>query len=927
MSLLRAVRSLVFPAAVLLAPAALEAQESPAPATGRIVGRVVDATQGAPIVGAQVEVVGAPAPILASSALDGRFTLDKVPAGAASVRVRMIGYQPKLVTGVAVTSGQTVQQNVALSSEVVQLAEIEVNAEAERGSVSRALEEQRSANNIVNTVTAEQIERSPDGDAAEAIQRVSGVTVQDGKYIFVRGLGERYTATSLNGARIPSPEPERKVVPLDLFPSGLLEVITTSKTFTPDQPGDFSGAQVNLKTREFPARKVFTLSLSGGFNDRATFQDVLVAPTTGTEWLGFGGSERKLPDAVLAAGNLGGLGQTQVNDLIGSFRNTWSAQSGNGAPEAGFGMSLGGEDKVFGGPLGYLLSLNYSYNQEVRAEEQRGLAAGDTLHTVPFNPYNGETGRRTVLWGGLANFTSRLGSHTKLSFNNTLTRSADNEATILVGENEEFSQFSPFHITRLTFVERSVRSNQIHAEHLFGSRSLVDWSATNARVTRNEPDRSDVTYQGVSGAGVAGVVPATWPGQPRFATRTFTDLTETSWDFAGNYRLAIGKLSNPAFVKLGGAFRTTERASNTRAYDFINVGLNDAQRTSAPESVFDPSNVDASAFTLFANANGGRYTADEQISAGYLMVDVPLRSWLQVVAGARVEYWNLDVISVSTQGVPTPARPEKTDVLPSLALNVFLTSTQNLRLSASQTLSRPQYRELSPVPYFEQIGLLTTIGNPNLDRALIQNYDARWEWYPKAGEVVSLGAFYKRFKNPIEKIIVLQAGSQALSYVNADRAENYGAELEIRKNLAGLGQEVGGLTGFANVTVMQSDITPGNTGLSALTRDNRPMVGQSEYVVNGGLTFATDGGLSATALYNVVGPRILEAGTGGLPDAYEEARHLVDVALQIPLGRQLGLKLEGKNLLDSPYRLTQGDVLRQRWKLGRSIGFGFTWQP
>ena len=681
--------------------------------TGRIVGRVVDATQGAPIVGAQVEVVGAPAPILATSALDGRFTLDKVPAGAASVRVRMIGYQPKLVTGVAVTPGQTVQQNVSLASEVVQLAEIEVNAEAERGSVNRALEEQRNANNIVNAVTAEQIERSPDGDAAEAIQRVSGVTVQDGKYIFVRGLGERYTTTSLNGARIPSPEPERKVVPLDLFPSGLLEAITTSKTFTPDQPGDFSGAQVNLKTREFPARKVFTLSLSGGFNDRATFQDVLVAPTTGTEWLGFGGSERKLPDAVLAAGNLGGLGQTQVNDLIGSFRNTWSAQSGNGAPEAGFGMSLGGEDKLFGGPLGYLLSLNYSYNQEVRAEEQRGLAAGDTLHTVAVQPVQ----RRDRPADGPLGRARELHQPPRQPHQAQLQQHAHPERRQR-GDDPGGGERRVLPVQPVPH----------HAPHLRRALGAVQPDPGRASVREpqpgglvghqraGDPERARPLRRHLPGRQRLGRARG-WcrrpgPGQPRFATRTFTDLTETSWDFAGNYRLAIGKLSNPAFVKLGGAFRTTERESNTRAYDFINVGLNDAQRTSAPESVFDPSNVDASAFTLFANANGGRYTADEQISAGYLMVDVPLRSWLQVVAGARVEYWNLDVISVSTQGVPTPARPEKTDVLPSLALNVFLTSTQNLRLSASQTLSRPQYRELSPVPYFEQIGLLTTHRQP-----------------------------------------------------------------------------------------------------------------------------------------------------------------------------------------------------------------------
>ena len=188
--------------------------------TGRIIGRVVDAAQGSPVSGAQVEVVDAP--IHAVSALDGRYTLAGVPAGPISVRVRMIGFAPKVVTGVVVAAGETAVQDVAMVAEAVQLAEISVSAESERGTVNRALEEQRNAPNIINAVTAEQIARSPDGDAGQAVQRVSGVTVQDGKYVFVRGLGERYTTTSLDGARIPSPEPERRVVPLDLFPSSLL---------------------------------------------------------------------------------------------------------------------------------------------------------------------------------------------------------------------------------------------------------------------------------------------------------------------------------------------------------------------------------------------------------------------------------------------------------------------------------------------------------------------------------------------------------------------------------------------------------------------------------------------------------------------------------------------------------------------------------
>jgi outer membrane receptor protein involved in Fe transport len=249
-----------------------------------------------------------------------------------------------------------------------------------------------------------------------------------------------------------------------------------------------------------------------------------------------------------------------------------------------------------------------------------------------------------------------------------------------------------------------------------------------------------------------------------------------------------------------------------------------------------------------------------------------------------------------------------------------------LRFAATQTVSRPEYRELSPVPYFEQIGLLTTFGNPDLNRALVQNLDARWEWYPRAGELISAGVFAKFFSDPIEKVIVLQAGTQALSFVNAEKATNYGIELEVRKGFF----QAGGLprlTTFANLTLMASDITPGNEGISSLTNPNRPMVGQSAYVVNAGFTTNPwNNGLAMSLLYNVAGRRILEAGAGGLPDAYEEARHIIDATVQWPVG-QVVLKFEARNLLDAPYRLTQGDVIRQRWLLGRQFGIGVTWQP
>lgn len=906
---------------LLLAAAPLAAQEA-----GRIVGRVVDAEQGSPIAGAQLEVVGAA--ITAIAAVDGRYALQPLAAGPVSIRVRMIGFTPKVVTGVVVAAGGTIAQDIALTASALQLAEISVSAEAERGSVNRALDQQRNATNIVNSVSAEQIARSPDGDAGQAVQRVSGVTVQEGKYVFVRGLGERYTTTSLNGVRIPSPDPERKVVPFDLFPSALLEGITTSKTFTPDQPGDFSGAQVNIKTREFPTQRTIGFSVNAGLNTAATGKDVVRAPTVGSEWLGFAGSERRLPAAVLAAGDFRGTDQSQLGQLIGSFRNAWSSHIGAGAPNGGFGLTVGGEDPVFGQRLGYVGSFTYSYGQEVHKDETRGLAirGAEPGTTVPFNMYHGSTAQSSVLWGGLLNLSTRLGAESKISLDNSYTRAADNEASNLSGQNEEFSQFNPLFLTRLTFTERAVRSSQLHGEHLIGADNLFDWSINSAGVIRNEPDRSDIGY--TARADQTGqLVPFQWTGAPRFATRTFSTLDEHSWDFGANYRLALGRPGAGIAIKFGGLYRTVQRDAASRAYDLINAGLSDTQREVAPEEIFTPANAAAGNLFLTANTNAGVYAASERIGAGYIQAEVPLFPGLRLVGGARVESWRLDVNSISVNGDPLPsAAPRKTDVLPALALNLSLTDDQNLRLSASQTLSRPQYRELSPVPYFEQVGLLTTFGNPSLQRTLIQNYDVRWEWFPRSGEVLSLGVFAKRFTNPIEKVIISQAGANALSFVNAARAHDYGLEAEVRKRLDLVTPALAAFTVFANATLISSRVNPGSAG-GVLTNPDRPLIGQSPYVVNTGLSYSNDAGRwTATVLYNLAGRRIEEVGTNTVPDAYLEPRHLLDASLQAPLFGSMTIKLDGRNLLDAPYRLTQGSVLRQRYRLGRIFGLALSWQ-
>ena len=888
--------------------------------TGRIVGRVVEAEQGSPVAGAQLEVLGTM--LTAVSALDGRYAFQTVPAGPVSIRVRMIGFAPKVVTGVLVRAGGTIAQDVALAASAVQLAEISVSAEAERGTVNQALDEQRNAYNIVSSVTSEQIQKSPDSDAGQAVQRVSGVTVQDGKYVFVRGLGERYTTTSLNGTRVPSPEPERKVVPLDLFPSALLEGITTSKTFTPDQPGDFSGAAVNLKTREFPAGRVINFSASAGLNTAASGKDILRAPNVGGEWLGFAGSERRIPTPAVMAGDLSGATQADINTIIGSFRNAWSARPGTGSANGSFGMSVGGEDPVFRQPIGYIGSFTYSYGQEVRSEESRALIQSTGSGFQPFNSSVGSTARNSVLWGGILNLSTRVGSGSKLSFNNTYNRSADNEATRLVGENEEFDV--DLDVTRLTFVQRTMRSHQVTGEHLLGSSHIVDWSLSGSRVDRYEPDRSDIAYRAVMDPTTGNLVPVEWFGAPRSATRTFSDLNESSYDGMGNYRWILGSPSNPAMLKVGGAFRSVDRDVDSRAFDITNRALSQADRQVAPEQIFAGPYAQDSRLSLFINANGGRYTAEDRLWAGYALVEMPLTSRLRMIGGARIESWKLDLNTVSPQGDPSATSRDNTDVLPSLALNYQLTDNQVLRASASQTLSRPEYREIARVSSFEPIGGLITFGNPDLQRALIQNYDVRWEWYPRSGEVLSVAVFAKRFDDPIERVLVVQTGALANGFVNAEKADNYGVELELRKRLDFLNPGLAPFTFFANTTLMRSKITPGS---AVLTSADRPMVGQAEYVVNGGLTFAGAAGITATALYNVVGERVMEAGAQPFPDTYEEARHVLDFSLQVPVFGTTSLKLDAKNLLDAPYRVTQAGILRSRYKAGRVLSLGVSWQP
>lgn len=904
---------------------------SQARSTGRIVGRVVDVATGQGVTDAGVQVVGTAIGVL--SGIDGRYTINAVATGTVTLQVRRIGYAPKQVTGIFLEAGKTVEQNISIANAAITLTAVSVTASAEKGTVSEATDQQKNSISVVSTITAEQIAKSPDGDAAQTVKRVSGVTVQDGKYVFVRGLGERYTTSSLNGARVPSPEPERRVVPLDMFPAGLLQTITTTKTFTPDQQGDFSGALVDIKTKEFPAKRSASVQLGSGYASGATGSSLFSATGVGGEPFAMVKHDRDMPPLIRSITDFQHLTLTQadMNLLASSFRNAWTPKTGTGAPLLNGSASFGGNDPIlFGHRLGYLISATMSSGTDVKDDQVRALAdRGNTKgSTVELDRFTGSTVSQGVLWGGLTNLSTYIGTNNRISFNGLYNRGSDNDARVETGTLS--SDGIRAKITRMQYVERAVYSGQLSGEHQITVAQKFDWAATSSGVRRYEPDRSEFVQaieKGASGSDVLRWV----NGGSGGAVRTFSDLRESNHEYRGTYQLEIGPTSGMSTIRIGGLFRSTTRDAQSLSFAIAARGLDNSQRALLPEQIFDGRFATATSniFSIGPLSQGGSYTARDEISAGFAMAEVPVGRRVRVIGGARYESDRLEVDAFSTLGSPVRTAKLWNDLLPSLAVNFKISETQQLRISASRTLARPEYRELSPIISRDVVGGENVQGDENLQRTNVNNADIRWELYPRSGEVISLAVFAKQFVNPIER--VYGAGSGGTSFVfftNAKSADNYGVEVELRKDLDAFGKFFTPFTFFTNATVMQSQIHLDPSSQAASTNFNRRMVGQAPYVLNTGLTYSSHTGAStATLLFNRVGERLTAAGSSPLPDVIEQPRNVLDLSLRWALSPFVTVRTDLKNLLDTPHEISQGSVIRESYNGGRTIQAGVLWRP
>lgn len=912
----------------------------------RILGTVVDSETGEPLPFASLVLVRTPAEGDTvtiggtATANDGTFRLDAAP-GTYRLQARYIGYHVLNINDVVVTAdAEPLKLDIPLTPSAVMVETIEVTAKAITNTAAFVLQSQRKAPAVSDGISAEQIKRTTDSNAAEALQRITGLSVVGGQFVVVRGLGERYSTTTINGAQVGTTETNRRVLPMDLFPSSLLDNMVVQKTYTPDQPGDFGGGVVNVSTQQFPGNKVWSVSVGTGYNSNTTGKSYRSYRGGSLDFLGFDDGARELPDAVptrlvtpdgeFCEGE-DCLTQEEVAEIGRSFSFDWKTETHDGGLPRSFSATYGNEVELFSQPLGFLVSTSYRNGFQTESRVERGFNGGDELSKK--TDYDVFDSQSSVLWGAIATGGYRLHDLHTVNLDVMYNRSAEDGYRSYAGTNYDFG--SDIRETRFSYVERGVFSSGLGMRHhlplLFGS--VIEWKYSYANASRNEPDRRSFLYERVPGDPEEGTED-TWSLSTRSLShgfvRTYGILDEDTRSLQASWNVPFrpwGALDSK--LEIGSTFSNKDRQFDYRRFAYRTPSSNQVDRTRPPEELLTEDMVGTDPRSTFRFQEITRpidsYRAGHDISAVFAMVDVPVTQRLRVVGGVRYEKSDQVVTTYdrfARGDAPLEATLSNGDYLPALNATFALTERINLRAAVSQTVNRPDLRELSPYSYNDQgASAYEQSGNPDLEQSKIDNYDLRLECYPSLEEMVAVSGFWKTLDRPIEQSI--RGGQQpVIQPVNADRGQLYGLELEGRVALARLTDALDNFGLHANVTLVESEAEV--LDLGNLAASKRPLTGQSPYVVNVGLFFASNQGTNtASLMYSVFGKRLHSLGLAELPDIYERPRHSVDFAL----GRQFGsfqVKLGMENLLNSEEEFRQADQVVKSSDRGRSVSLAIS---
>ncbi|MEO6245584.1 MAG: TonB-dependent receptor [Opitutaceae bacterium] len=926
-------------------------------ATGIIAGRVVNSGNGAGVFGVTVSVRSSGQ--TTTTDLNGVFRLDRVAVGEHEVRFARPEFLPAAITDVNVEAGDVARIEYALAparGPVVVLEAVAVSADVVANSGIGLLAQRQKAAGVSDAIGSDQMSRLGFSDAAQAMKAVTGASVVDGKYVYIRGLGDRYSSTSLNGAEVPSADPERRAVQMDLFPAELIDAIVTSKTFTPDRPGNFSGGNVDIRTKSLPDARTFAFSVGTTFNAQSTGKSLL-GSGGGVDWLGRDDGARQIP-AELREKTIPARG-TATDAEIGLLSRLFSpvmAPTRATAPwNRKWSASYGDRFEIGTQQVGVIASLTHDHNYSsysggrIGRNELQGFNSTALSTTVSLDD---ERGAEEISAGATAKVSWQFSPGQEISLNGLFNSVSEDVARLqrglyIAGGGLDNDQV---YTTRtLKFTERELRSGQLSGRHLFPAWRdvLVEWSVARSRNTQDEPD---TRFFNNSSRVIAGRTFFEWETSGLVnPARYYRRLEESRDDYSLDLTLPLARgAGSEVKLKAGGAFARIERGFRERQYIYRSLGR---RFDGNDQTFFLPASVGA------VNATTGRFLSDTlfvqdtsaprnnydgamDVAAGYLMADVPITGRLRAVGGVRIETTDMRVTSQD------PTRREGLldlrDTLPALSLVYALHPKMNLRAAFGRTLARPNFREMAPYETFEFVGDFVYIGNPDLKRTLIDNFDLRWEWFTGPGRIVAVSAFWKNLKNPIEKAIFAPTGviinQGEIQFQNPEKGRVYGAEFEFRQKLGGLSERLKNFTFGLNLTVVESSVEV-SAGELRMARqfnpsasDTRPLAGQSNHLVNGDFSYSNPRTRTAASVYyNLFGERLALVSPPGTPDIFEQPAAELDFVLSQKFGAHWKFGFSAKNLLNPPERASQTfrgvDYVRYERKRGRtfslSLGYGF----
>ena len=908
---------------------------------GIIRGKVIDKGTGEELIGATIYLEGTN--IGTTTDFDGNFSLI-TPAGVHTIVCSFISYETIKITEVEVKPDEVTVLNFNMGSATLGLEEVVVKAREIKRTENALLVMQKKSATMVDGISAQQMSRMGDSDAASSLKRVTGVSVQGGKYVYVRGLSDRYSKTLLNGAQIPGLDPNKNTVQMDLFPSNLIENMVVYKTFSPNLPGDFTGGLVDIVTRDFPEKYTFQFSTSVGFNPQANLNSDFLSYKGGKlDWLGMDDGTRDIPVDVLDIPYYP-LEKDKLDNMTRSFNKTMDVETKTSFIDHSHSISVGNQIDVKGKPLGFIAGITYSrgfnfYDDGQKNREKLTDANSTSLDNQ--QRFSDKMGEEEVLLGAMANASYKLSNNSKVGLTLIRNQSGTTRARSLYGSRNS-DEIGMYYQTRtLQYIERAFSSAQLRGEHHFPEFNDLElkWLSSFTLSQQDEPDLrffSNSYYP----SNVENEQYQIEQSKYDLPTRYYRDMLETNFDNKVDFSLPFTMIGAPSIFKFGTNYVYKHRQFNDQRVVYWFQFPGSTFNGSVSDFISDD-NIGQSAEAYINDGRYGvyiqdgtedknSYTARQSVLGTYAMVDIPVLEKLRVITGLRFETTQMEVKSKDTR--KDKGELDNQDFLPALNLTYSISDQMNLRAAYTKTLARPSFREKSPYASFDFAGGETWVGNPDLDRTLIDNYDLRWEYFMKPGEIISISGFYKSFFQPIEVVDNPIAVNPEISWRNVDEATVMGFELELRKNL----DFIPYLRNFrigANYTYVDSKVSIDPVELQGMGEnadDTRVMMGQAPYIFNGYLGYSNDSiGLSANLAYNLTGEKLAVVVKGITPDIFEQPFASLDFTLSKKVGKHISLKFAAKNILnesrDELYIYGGKSYTYKSYSTGRKFSLGFSY--